>query len=121
MAAKAAGIAVVRSRLDDPGCQDFLIRGSARNPSQDLGPWNPLADDGDALRLAVTLRISVNFGKAVDPAQSWEGVLASRAAIFGSSPRVEFAENHCVEHGDSAAAARRAITRAAAAVGEAMP
>lgn len=121
MAAKAAGIAVVRSRLDDPACQDFLIRGSVRNQSQDLGPWNPLADDGDALRLAVTLRISVNFGKAVDPAQSWEGVLASRAAIFGSSPRVEFAENHCVEHGDSAAATRRAIVQAAAAIGRAMP
>lgn len=47
LAAKAAGIAVVRSRLDDPACQDFLTRGSVRNPSQDLGPWSPLADDGN--------------------------------------------------------------------------
>ena len=60
-AAKAAGIAVVRARLHDPACQDFLIRGSVRNPYQDLGPWNPLADDGDALRLAVNLSITLDF------------------------------------------------------------
>ena len=58
LAAKAAGIALVRPRLHDPARQDFLIRGSARNPSQDLGPWNPLADDGDAMRLAVKLYIA---------------------------------------------------------------
>lgn len=114
LAAKAAGIAVVRSRLDDPACQDFLTRGSARNPSQDLGPWNPLADDGDALRLAVKLYIGV---RPHGPDHWQQPNVAVALWDFGDkSGRVT------VEHGDDPQrAARRAITRAAAAVGEAMP
>ena len=114
LAAKAAGIAVVRSRLRDPACQDFLIRGSARNPSQDLGPWNPLADDGDALRLAVKLYIGV---RPHGPDHWQQPNVAVALWDFGDkSGRVT------VEHGDDPQrAARRAITRAAAAVGEAMP
>ena len=114
MAAKAAGIAVVRSRLDDPGCQDFLIRGSARNPSQDLGPWNPLADDGDALRLAVKLYIGV---RPHGPDHWHQPNVAVALWNFGDkSGRVT------VEHGDDPQrATRRAITSAAAAIGEAMP
>ena len=114
MAAKAAGIAVVRARLHDPACQDFLIRGSVRNPSQDFGPWNPLADDGDALRLAVKLYIGV---RPHGP-DHWQQPNAAVALWdFGDkSGRVT------VEHGDDPQrATRRAITRAAAAIGEAMP
>ena len=114
MAAKAAGIAVVRARLHDPACRDFLIRGSVRNPSQDLGPWNPLADDGDALRLAVKLYIGV---RPHGPDHWQQPNVAVALWDFGDkSGRVT------VEHGDDPQrAARRAITRAAAAVGEAMP
>ena len=114
MAAKAAGIAVVRSRLHDPACQDFLIRGSVRNPSQDLGPWNPLADDGDALRLAVKLYIGV---RPHGPDHWQQPNVAVALWDFGDkSGRVT------VEHGDDPQrATRRAITRAAAAIGEAMP
>lgn len=114
LAAKAAGIAVVRSRLHDPACQDFLIRGSARNPSQDFSPWNPLADDGDALRLAVKLYIGV---RPHGPDHWQQPNVAVALWDFGDkSGRVT------VEHGDDPQrAARRAITRAAAAVGEAMP
>jgi hypothetical protein len=59
LAAKAAGIVIVRSRLDDPMNNDFLVENSHRNEFQAAGPWNPLTDDGDALRLAVKLELSI--------------------------------------------------------------
>ena len=67
------------------------------------GNWNPLTDDGDALRLAVKLEIELWFGNG--------GLNAS-----GMSMDIE------EDYGeDPAAATRRAIVRAAAAIGEAMP
>ena len=63
--------------------------------------WNPLTDDGDALRLAVRLGLWVHIGKY-------------HTAIEG---------NHIEEtarRGDSLAATRRAIVRAAAEIGKAM-
>lgn len=58
--------------------------------------WNPLADDGDALRLAAKLYL-------------WEAIrLAHRLVGTTGCP-------------DIYAATRRAIVRAAAAIGEAMP
>lgn len=70
------------------------------------GRWNPLADDGDALRLAVKLDIEVEpvpFG----------GRAIGRDFIHGE----QFDE----ESPDRMAATRRAIVRAAAAIGEKMP
>ena len=64
--------------------------------------WNPLTDDGDALRLAVKLCLWVHIGKyhvAIDS---------------------HFIEE-AVNQSDPCAATRRAIVRAAAAIGEAMP
>lgn len=61
--------------------------------------WNPLIDDGDALRLAVKLNMLCDFGS--------HGVLVE--AKDGPGP--------CTEIGDY----RRAIVRAAAAIGEDMP
>ena len=64
--------------------------------------WNPLTDDGDALRLAVKLEIELWFGNG--------GLNAS-----GMSMDIE------EDYGeDPAAATRRAIVRAAAAIGKAM-
>lgn len=66
--------------------------------------WNPLADDGDALRLAVKLDIS----------------------LLGDFPQnivvVAFDARRIIEKydGDQYAATRRAIVRAAAAIGSAM-
>lgn len=60
LAAKASGINVIRSRLDDPLFRDFLVSNGVRNPHHENGPWNPLEDDGDALRLAVKLQISIH-------------------------------------------------------------
>lgn len=69
--------------------------------------WNPLTDDGDALRLAVRLDITV-----MQPAPEDRGsVLALWPRGQGvSEPRGQ----------DKCAATRRAIVRAAAEIGKAM-
>lgn len=66
--------------------------------------WNPLEDDGDALRLAVQLNLGVyNFNGFSIASNCLQGlVLDSR-------------EDH---NGDPRAATRRAIVRAAASIGE---
>ena len=68
--------------------------------------WNPLTDDGDALRLAVTLNIDVMQDKH-------EQVVSARC------PGIEFDDDWIGEHwgNDKLAATRRAIVRAAASIG----
>ena len=76
---------------------------------EDYVPWNPLDDDGDALRLAVKLRIDVFFH-----AQRVEGHVAG-----GRIPPVRAIERE--DYGDDPyAATRRAIVRAAAEIGRSM-
>jgi len=69
-----------------------------------LENWNPLNDDGDALRLAVRLSLLVDV-TAFSVTAMVNGVISAK-------------EKH---DGDPYAATRRAITRAAAAIGESMP
>ena len=69
-------------------------------------PWNPLTDDGDALRLVVKLGIHLQF--AMDYAVSYAGSVHAK----------QFTER---DGDDPCAATRRAIVRAAAAIGKAMP
>ncbi|HBO1022123.1 TPA: hypothetical protein L4E46_003930 [Pseudomonas aeruginosa] len=62
LAARAAGMNIQRSRLNDPLHRDFLMNGEGvRNPGQCSFPWNPLTDDGDALRLASSLEMDLRF------------------------------------------------------------
>lgn len=68
--------------------------------------WNPLADDGDALRLAAKLRIDVVFAH--------DEVCANLV----TSTDCEYFEE--LYGDDRLSATRRAITRAAAAIGSAM-
>lgn len=76
--------------------------------------WRPLTDDGDALRLAVKLNIELRFHLAGDV----PGVTATCAADRRLPiPR----EPWTPEQGDKPAATRRAIVRAAAEIGKAMP
>ena len=63
--------------------------------------WNPFRDDGDALRLAVRLSLLVDV-TAFSVTAMVNGVISAK-------------EKH---DGDPYAATRRAITRAAAAIGE---
>lgn len=68
--------------------------------------WNPLADDGDALRLAVSLEIVLSFERPNE-------VSASRPGDWW-----EFPEEWAEHSGDRNAATRRAIVRCAAAIGQ---
>ena len=107
LAAKAAGIAVIRSRLDDPLVRDMLVANGHRNPHHETGPWNPLTDDGDALRLAVKLELEMYFGDDEDGTSVHVGY----AAATDSAAMVRY----CIQRdADPCAAARRAIVRAAA-------
>ena len=103
LAARAAGFVFthdleheVKGKRKGP----FIIRRS--NWTQ----WNPLQDDGDALRLAVSLKLDVQF---------FDGYAEIHAGGDGlTSAAVEtYAQ-------DMQAATRRAIVRAAAAIGEVM-
>lgn len=106
-AAKASGIEVMRSRLDDPMQRDMLVRNSARNMHHENGAWNPLTDDGDALRLAVKLRIDLHqFANNI-------------AATFAGLPVEHDDRVPCSFNGaDRQEAARRAIVCAAAAMAQ---
>ncbi len=96
-AARAAGLVDPRPAM---GCG--IVHGRGRY-------WNPLQDDGDALRLAVKLGIQVTPGDDGDPyaAVQWWRLPDRLSVDFDRVP---------VEGGDRAAATRRAIVRAAAAM-----
>lgn len=71
-----------------------------------LGRWNPLTDDGDALRLAVELEFTVStWGEEV---AIWQGDGDGRETFEPITT-------------DRLAATRRAIVRAAAEIGKEMP
>lgn len=71
--------------------------------------WNPLTDDGDALRLAVKLGITASPGSQTELARSRFVI-----ALYSSGELLE-------ERGkDPYAATRRAIVRAAAEIGRSM-
>lgn len=72
--------------------------------------WNPLADDGDALRLAVKLRIAVEFTYGgIEVRASWRV-----NKVFAGNVVEEIGS---LRNGDEpSAAVRRAIVRAAAAL-----
>lgn len=101
LAAKAAGIDLSAG---------FSLRLNAFyvEPKEETGAyvgWNPLTDDGDALRLAVNLRLEPRFLDLDHP------VGPPRVTFHNVSGLVELAGN------DLMAATRRAIVRAAAEIG----
>jgi hypothetical protein len=81
-------------------------------PDGQWRPWNPLEDDGDALRLAVKLGIAIQLHPA------W---VYARAVI----PNDPYCWREITEGwgntGDPLAATRRAIVRAAASIGSGKP
>ena len=74
-----------------------------------LKTWNPLTDDGDALRLAVKLQIQVTPGT----------YNKAEFTAYNSAAHAE-AHEHWSALKDEYAATRRAIVRAAAAIGSAL-
>lgn len=103
LAAKAAGITILRSRLDDPMWRDMLL---AQRHSEHAGiavGWNPLTSDGDAHQLGAKLRISVLFQ------HDW--LMAYRADYTARERDLE----------NVGVSLRRAIVRVAAEIGKDMP
>jgi hypothetical protein len=97
MAAKAAGIA------------GFWVDAGI-NIGSNAAPliWNPLTDDGDALRLAVRLHLEIDHNHPLD-SDLW--VMACQNGLMvGQTEELE-------DEGQRLAATRRAIVRAAAEIG----
>ena len=90
LAAKACGLEEAKMRIE-------------------FNQWNPLADDGDALRLAVKLRLDIGFEK-LHTVSVW------------SDPQDGWIIEHCDDGmgADISEKTRRAITRAAAEIGRDM-
>lgn len=102
-AAKAADINIKMDRFDaDDQFIGFIV--GARNTNQ-RSAWNPLTDDGDALRLAVKLGIG---------AQSYAALGYSHAGAESVMRSVVIKEPH---NDDPCASTRCAIVRAAATIG----
>lgn len=99
-AAKAAGLNAIAAWYDASlGC---AVVSNTHGPAD---RWNPLTDDGDALRLAVKLTLEVD-------------ICLSGVAVrtpHGDKILVDDRDEKCIY-----AATRRAITRAAAAIGDGM-
>ena len=99
LAAKAAGLHIKADRVDaDDRFTHFVI--GAKN-TRERTNWNPLTDDGDALRLAVNLGIApIQDKKDNVCAAYWTDVRCC----------------HVGYNSDPIAATRRAIVRAAAEI-----
>ena len=91
-AAKAAGL-TLGAWSDNYGA--FMYRGVEPGKSW----WNPLTDDGDALRLAVKLELQLDLRHSFHTVR-----------VYGA------AEGRIDESGDPYAATRRAVVRAAAEI-----
>ena len=98
LAAKAAGMKIIRWLND--------IDATAMIDSPYNASWQPLYDDGDALRLAVKLQIDICQGDSEVSAECY--------FTFGAAANEP-------KTSDPYAATRRAIVRAAAEIGRAMP
>jgi hypothetical protein len=79
------------------------------------GPWwNPLTDDGDALRLAVTCKIDIEFDYIdFEKAIAWYCLDDKHSGLWSKV-------DESVYTGDTFAATRRAIVRAAAEIGKSL-
>ena len=86
LAAKACGLEEAKMRIE-------------------FNQWNPIDGDGDALRLAVKLRLDVEYYKNEAGVEGWTDGYIYIKESFGNDPL---------------AATRRAIVRAAAEIGRSM-
>jgi len=111
MAAKAAGLRIDKSTTNGGGMGNtgFSITGDAMLDWHNNVCWNPLKDDGDALRLAVKLQL-----KVVTP---WTGggYKACRADHIPTGREGPWVDGIA----DPYIATRRAIVLAAAEIGKA--
>ena len=99
LAAKAAGYSI-EQHVNYKHSPHLMFALNGKN-------WNPLTDDGDALRLACTLGLAIGINNPFH--------MTLVADLNGNSRQVS--HSNC----GTAAATRRAIVRAAAEIGRAMP
>ena len=99
LAAKAAGVKIVPCTCSYEEWPFKYADGQGRR-----GHWNPLVNDGDALRLATKLRISLH----------WCSTGRVYAYADGDTEEIESTRE------DPDSSVRSAIVRAAAEIGEAM-
>ena len=112
LAAKAAWITGKYGHAPD----DYYYKGNTEGilttlPDGQMYVWNPLVDDGDALRLAVKLRMVVDTDYN-------GGAVAGNAAVDFGEPEYGYQEGQGKP--DPYAATRRAVVRAAAEIGKGM-
>lgn len=119
LAAKAAGIRIDKSETNGGGVGNdgFCVTGDAMLDWHNNIRWNPLKDDGDALRLAVKLRLSIDHNHPADQ-QHW--VAADRNGCEGCYAPVSCVEDDFEDEPQRSSATRRAIVRAAAEIGKAL-
>ena len=98
-AARAAGIAIDHWRADMPMVNE------AEYDANEYHAWNPLTDDGDALRLAAKLQMGLAVFK--DYTEATDGIRVDATETVYDLP-------------DIYAATRRTIVRVAAEIGKAM-
>lgn len=114
LAAKAAGIEIcwpekyVTVRVNNWGDDDKELQPAPHLTKGDFvgKPWNPLTDDGDALRLAVALKLNVGVTDKDE-----DGYARAIVSCFIRSVQIRETLND-----DPCAVTRRAIVRAAAEV-----
>lgn len=112
-AAKAAGISIDKSAANGGGVDNtgFDMAGNAVLDWRNGKTWNPLSDDGDALRLAAHLRFDIHYetqfvgNEMIEVVEIWY----DRDPLEGSC-KCEMLSLDA----DPASATRRAIVRAAA-------
>ena len=106
LAAKAAGIKHVDyTGIDYDGRHGFELVGEY---GRHIGTWNPLQDDGDALRLAVTLGLDLEL-------HGLNATMPYCAAVYDCSRGLAIEQEFT---GDIMSTARLAIVRAAAEIGK---
>jgi len=105
-AAKAAGMIPPPPGMDlgEPG--PMSKGGLVFSGNGECIDWNPLTDDGDALRLVVKLRIKFRYNEALGQALAWFGGASERDDSHANIEDFGRDENAC---------ARRAIVLCAAA------
>ena len=113
LAAQAAGYGelIFRNGADDDGYDDGVWKYTWRRDEQrKLVSWNPLTDDGDALRLAVKLGIDLDMYKNM--------ICCKRSSDYEYGDDYEWCDEDF--DADPYSATRRAIVRAAAEIGKEM-
>lgn len=111
-AARAAGMWATDFEIEDDSDKPVFDDTRGFRLAWGRGWWNPLVDDGDALRLAVSLSMLIDVPGPREESRTTVEVLVARP-IRGS---IDIKEPI---NGNPYAATRRAIVRAAAAIHDA--